>query len=157
MENFKLIPLGSSGKFAIVDEEDFAYLSLWKWHISSTGYAIRKKEGCPESGKKTRKVIFMHRVINQTPEKLDTDHINQNRLDNRKCNLRTATRSENNRNTPLHPNNTSGCSGVTWIETRKKWEAKVSVNGKGVFLGHHKEVDDAIKAVKEFRKSLKCN
>lgn len=154
MENFKLIPLGRSGKFAIVDEEDFAYLSLWTWYLSSVGYAIRTKAQPQENGKRSRKLILMHRVVNQTPEGFDTDHINRDKLDNRRSNLRTATRSENERNKNLHPNNISGCSGVTWNKSRKKWSVRFTVNRKTIFLGEYEKVEDAIKVRKDFDASI---
>lgn len=70
------IPL-TNGKVAIVDAEDFDYLNQWKW-CCNHGYAIRN--GKRVNGKRIM-MIRMHRLINQTPKGLDTDHINRNKLD----------------------------------------------------------------------------
>ena len=85
----KTIPL-TQGKVAIVDDEDYTWLMQWKWH-SSYGYAMRRERTW--SGK--QKGIFMHRVVNKTPLGLETDHINRNKLDNRKENLQSVTHQEN--------------------------------------------------------------
>lgn len=138
MENFKLIPLGKSGKFAIVDEEDYEWLMQWKWHLNGKGYAQRKQN---------KKAIPMHRVINKTPEGFDTDHINRNTIDNRKCNLRSVTRSQNNKNKGFYLNsakNKSGYIGVYFLEGRQKWGAK----GRRVQLGLFENKEEAIAARK---------
>lgn len=66
----------------------------------------------------------------------DIDHINGDRADNRWCNLREATRSQNNANARARATNTSGFKGVTWKKSHCKWLAQISVNGKHKHLGH---------------------
>ena len=87
----KQIPL-SSGKFALVDDEDYGFLSHWRWYFNQCGYAVRQYRipNCEQ-----RVLIQMHRLINSTPDGFDTDHINGDRLDNRRENLRTCTRAQN--------------------------------------------------------------
>jgi len=83
----------SQGKHALVDSEDFEYLSQWKWCAEKrrhTFYAVRSQW----IGGKTKKTS-MHRLLARTPRGMDTDHLNGNGLDNRKANLRSATRKEN--------------------------------------------------------------
>ena len=70
----------TKGKVAIVDNDDFEFLNIQKWYLSSHGYAV--------TGKSPHQ--YMHRIINKTPKNLLTDHINRNTLDNRKINLRNA-------------------------------------------------------------------
>ncbi|MMZ67947.1 hypothetical protein D1872_305870 [compost metagenome] len=97
------IPL-TQGKVAIIDDEDFEKVSAYKWCYSSTiGYAVSRKV---VNGK--RQPVLMHRLILDAPPGLVTDHINHDKLDNRKANLRLCTRHENNRNMPLRSNNKSG-------------------------------------------------
>jgi hypothetical protein len=79
-----LIPL-SHGKFAIVDPDDYPYLSTYHWHARrshSKWYAVRKVR----TGR-TSKVIFMHRQICQATCDQHVHHRNHNSLDNRRCNL----------------------------------------------------------------------
>ena len=65
----------------------------------------------------------------------DIDHVNRTRSDNRLCNLRVATRSQNLGNMGRRPVNTSGYKGVTWHKRAEKWLAQISVNRKNIYLG----------------------
>lgn len=143
----KLMPL-TQGKFAMVDDEDFDYLSQWKWGISK-GYATRKSYLGFIDGKHKRGFFSMHRVINKTLVGMDTDHINGDRLDNRKENLRSATRTENIFNRPKHKNSRSGYKGVNWRKDLKKWRAEIQFNGIRKTIGFFENIDDAVKAYDE--------
>jgi len=132
----KTIPL-TQGKFAIVDDEDFINLAMNIWHYDC-GYAARTTH---ENGKK--KTIRMHAVINKTPKGLHTDHINRNKLDNRKENLRTCSLSQNLRNRGKQSNNTSGYKGVCWHKRANKWVVFIEVNKKQLYLGLHENIIDA--------------
>lgn len=126
----KVIEL-TKGQAAIVDDEDFEYLAQYRWRFNN-GYAVRR-ESC--SGGKNGKTIQMHRVVNKTPEGFHTDHINGNKLDNRKSNLRTATNVQNSRNVGKHKNNTSGFKGVSFCPRDNKWIAMIRILGKKKNLG----------------------
>ncbi|MFM0554788.1 HNH endonuclease [Paraburkholderia sediminicola] len=82
------------------------------------------------------------------------DHINNNRLDNRWCNLRNATRAENMRNRPKLKSNTSGVTGVCWQRAMKKWCAYINLNRKRHELGHFDSLDEAASVVKAARERL---
>lgn len=74
------------------------------------------------------------------------DHINRNKLDNRMCNLRPATRAENCRNTHLYSNNTSGHRGVMkriLTTGRVRWVAAIRRNGKLKILGSFDTPEEA--------------
>ena len=118
----------TKGKVASVDDEDFDSLSIHKWYYHSEGYAARREKG-------TNKMIFMHRQILGTPKGFDTDHINCDGLDNRKCNLRLASRAQNLFNVKIGRGNKSGYKGVSWHKAAKKWEACIKANGKKLYLG----------------------
>lgn len=90
----KEIPL-TRGYVALVDDEDYNWLNQWKWCADGNGYATRSV-----GGKRTQKKLYMHRLVNKTPEGLQTDHINRNRCDNRKENLKAVTPKENQQNKP---------------------------------------------------------
>jgi len=79
----------------------------------------------------------------------EIDHINGDGTDNRLCNLRSATSSENSRNRRLHSNNASGTCGVYWYEPSRKWVARIMVDSKLLHLGYFEDIDDAIAARKE--------
>lgn len=71
------------------------------------------------------------------------DHIDMNPNNNRFCNLRLATSSENNRNRRPQSNNTSGVKGVHWSKTMQKWIARVKVNGREHFVGSFDSMEHA--------------
>lgn len=79
----------------------------------------------------------------------EIDHINGDGVDNRLCNLRRVTHSENGKNRRLHSNNISGYVGVHWNKASRKWRAQIQVDLKTIYLGYFKDIDDAIKARKE--------
>jgi hypothetical protein len=140
---FRTIPL-TRGKFAIVDPEDYSRLARFKWHThtgTSTFYAVRHKPGS------CKKLIWMHREILGIPPHLYVDHINHNGLDNRKANLRPATKSQNCRNKLLGRKNTSSkYRGVHWHSRFGKWQAAIKVNRRPIHLGYFKDEIDAAKA-----------
>lgn len=88
--------------------------------------------------------LYVHGYI---PEQ-DTDHMNQIRSDNRICNLRLATRSQNNQNRRLESRNTSGAKGVSWCKRRRKWLVQIMVDGKNKFVGYYVELTAAAAARK---------
>ncbi len=142
----KLIPL-TQGFSAMVDDEDYDSLSRHKWHVSTLSWS------CPyvRYAKRFigRKSIFMHREIIGALDGQETDHINRDGLDNRRRNLRIATRSQNGFNRGIQSNNTSGETGVTWHRNRKRWQAQMMVNQKMIYLGFFIDKEDAIKARRE--------
>jgi len=139
----------TKGKYAIVDDEDFEYLNQWKWNISWNGYATRSQHIRLGVGKYTSKGVWMHRIINNTPKNLITDHINMNKLDNRRCNLRDADKSLNGINRGKNKNNTSGCKGVSWDSWTNMWRAELMIKGNKVRMGRFSKLEDAIKVRKE--------
>ena len=125
----KIIPL-TKGAVARVDDADYTWLvQMGNWCLSNKGYAVHYTR---INGQ--RKVLYMHRLIMDAPPHLQVDHINRDRLDNRRANLRFATRSQNQANKGLQVNNTSRYKGVSW--NRGRWEARIRVhNGRRVNLG----------------------
>lgn len=136
----KSIPL-TQGKFALVDDEDFEKLNKHKWTFQARGYAYRRN---PDKEKSL--VLWMHRVIMNPECGMEVDHINGNKLDNRKENLRLATRSQNGHNMPLHKRNTSGFKGVTFWKRDNNWKSQITVDGKNLHIGYFEDPKDAAKA-----------
>ncbi len=141
-QNTKQIPL-TQGKFAIVDSEDFKRLNQWKWYFNA-GYALRGQRnfGCKGNCVK----IYMHRLIAETPEGMQTDHINGDRLDNRKCNLRAATISQNIMNQKPQIGCSSKFKGVFWNNRINKWQCQIKSNKKYKYIGVFDSEDNAAKA-----------
>lgn len=129
----KKIPL-TKGKYALVDDEDFEWLNQWKWTANYNGnwYAVRRIRN-----KGVQTTVYMHRLVLElnTKDKRIVDHIDHNTLDNRKCNLRVATKSENAANCRSHKRTTSKFKGVYWKKKDKKWCAAIRVQGESRHLG----------------------
>lgn len=128
----KQIPLSGkrgAGLFALVDDADYEELSRYKWHLDTGGYARRTVYTPPRVDEN------MHRQIMKAPAHLQIDHINHNKLDNRRENLRIATHDQNNQNRQPGPNESSRYKGVGWDKNRGLWHAKISVNRRTINLG----------------------
>jgi hypothetical protein len=142
---FRKIPL-SQGKYAIVDPDDYERLSKYKWYAlkcEQSFYAARNKY--LKYGKK--KNVLMHREIINAPDNLFVDHINQNGLDNRKANLRLATKVQNTWNRIKTRRKTSSkYKGVSYQKRDRIWKAKIIINGRNKYLGSFQNEIDAAKA-----------
>jgi hypothetical protein len=137
----KQIPLSGkygTGKFTLVDDAEYDYLMQWKWLCNKNGYAVRTAYiGWNEkTGYRDSRQIFMHREINKTPEKLLTDHVDGDKLNNQRHNLRTATPLNNVWNNPKMSKKTSSeYKGVSWHEARNNWRSRIRYDGKEISLG----------------------
>ena len=130
------------GKVALVDAADFDELSKYKWHArvqTYTGLFRAKRHGNPLE-------IDMARQIMNCPRGLEVDHINGDLLDNRKCNLRICTHSENMRNRKLQKNNMSGYRGVSMVFPSRKYTAQIYNKRKKIHLGTFDTAEDAARA-----------
>lgn len=105
-----------------------------------------------------KKLYYAHRlaVLYMTGNDPDDhiDHINGIRSDNRWCNLREATATENQRNTAISKNNSSGVVGVCWDKRKQKWLARIYANSKPQFIGYFTQLSDAASARKVAEHSL---
>lgn len=144
------IPL-TQGQFAIIDDSDFEWLNQWKWYASKTKkntfYAQRqlyRKEG--------NLIILMHRLIMNTPNGMETDHKNGDGLDNRRENLRVATRTQNQGNSTLRKDNKTGYKGVHWFKPTRKWRAQLIIKDKFSYVGYF---DDLLEASEAYNQAAK--
>ena len=125
-----------------IDIEDVELFKDKRVCKDSKDYAICKWDG------KQRKA---HRIIMGVVEdsSIEVDHINGDPSDNRKCNLRVCTHSENLKNQKLHEDNTSGYSGVNWDKNKRRWVAEIIVDGKRI-RKRFKTKEEAIAKRKEW-------
>jgi hypothetical protein len=141
---FRRIKL-TRGQYAIVDPEDFERLNQLEWHCTHRGYA---KRAVPDKSAKGRqRLVWMHRELCPVPEGMFVDHINRNRLDNRKANLRPATHRQNVWNRTL--NRKLGGTfyrGIRWDKSRKKWRVRLRVDGHLKSFGFYSDEVEAAKA-----------
>lgn len=129
------IPL-TKGKWAKVSCDDYESISSHKWYADNQGYAARKvwnKE------KKSPDKILMHWDVTGGKE---IDHSNGDKCDNRRDNLRAATRSQNGGNQKPR-GGTSKFKGVYWNKADKRWMSRVMLNYRGYHLGSFTDEEDA--------------
>lgn len=140
----KIITL-TQNKFAKVDDDDFEDLSRYKWCYGAHGYAFRSVY---IDGK--RKTVYMHRDVNKTPDGFFTDHINGDKLDNTKKNLRTCTSSQNQMNSRIRKKKSEYPRGVYYYsnpkQNKKPWKASLNINGKTKYLGTFETMELALQA-----------
>jgi len=129
---YKLVPT-TKGNFAKVDNEDFDRVKgiCWRQH---NGYAHNYTIGS------------MHRFIVNCPDELFVDHINHDRLDNRRSNLRLATHKQNTYNKKPMVGATSRFLGVCWDKSKNKWLAQIGFNNDNIYLGLFSVEEEAARA-----------
>lgn len=146
------IPLGGRGRtpraFALVDERDAAALMADRWYLDHSGYAMRT---VVIDGK--QRTVFMHRVLlGLVPgDGMQADHINRDRLDNRRANLRAVTPAENAQNFSSK-GGTSPYRNVAWHKGHRAWRVAVRVNGRQRFVGYFADELTAARAAEAFRR-----
>ena len=137
------VPLhGRGGVFkgyAQVDAEDLALVCDIAWSIDARGYVA----GRPKESSKT---VTLHRhIYGPVAGRNSIDHIDGDRLNNRRSNLRECSQAENTRNARIGLNNTSGYKGVS--ETAEgRWRARITVDGVEIRIGHFDTAEEAAEA-----------
>lgn len=149
----KTIELSQNQK-ALVDDEDFLYLSTNKWSaLYSKGtrsyYAVRSVK---VNNKWT--TIAMHRIIMNSEKGALVDHINHNTLDNRKENLRVCNALQNAQNRNINNSNKTGHKGVSFHKRDRVFYAYIKYNHKRKHLGSFKDVKEAALAYNKAAKEL---
>ena len=129
----------------LFDKEDYEKICNYCWYENDQGYVIaHNKNG-------QSKNIRIHRLIMGLKDfNFDNyiDHINHNKMDNRKINLRIVTNQQNCFNHKIALNNTSGTTGVYWSKLCNKWAAQIAYNQNVISLGTYDNIEDAIVARK---------
>lgn len=140
-ESIRLIPLGKSGKFAIVDAEDYPEVSRFNWKLNKAqGYVYRT---LGHSGRE-----YLHRfLMKPANSKQLVDHKSGDRLDNRRStNLRLCDKAGNARNCVKHIPKTSKFKGVFWSKRPRRWISTLMLNRKKIYVGSFSDEIDAARA-----------
>jgi hypothetical protein len=141
------VPL-TKGYTAVVDTADLHIVGEWQWSASvrctKAGEVMcvyaQRRVTLPD-GKS--KLVSLHREILNPGDGLDVDHIDCDGLNNRRSNLRVATRAQNTMNRRLLPTNTSGFRGVCFDKRKNRWTARIKLHGKVHWLGSFKSKEKA--------------
>jgi hypothetical protein len=129
------ISLGN-GTSALVDDDDYDRLRSYQWFLSGTGYAVGF---VPVNGR--FELVYMHRLILKAgPDQL-VDHVNGNKLDNRRCNLRLATPQQNSQHKRVSPLSNTHLKGVGWHKRRRKYHARIQFQGMRCHLGFFQDAE----------------
>jgi|SRR5215472_12210966 len=146
----------TQGKYALVDDDDYEWLSQWKWCArmqprSQKFYAFRNEY----LGDYRHTTVAMARaILGLTPgDGFIADHRNHNTLDNQRSNLRKATKGQNQHNRGKSGNNTSGYKGAFRIHNGT-YTAQICVNRKQHYLGTY---PTALEAHKAYCKAAKAH
>lgn len=142
----KRIPL-DKGKFTLVDDEDFVKLNRHNWFTMKSPRTYYVATVIPSKKTKSKQLTLkMHRFLMNFP-KSGIDHIDGDGLNNQRLNLRLATNAQNQWNSGLRIDNTSGHKGVCWNKNAKKWKAQIRCKSKyQILLGYFKTKEEAAKA-----------
>lgn len=135
--------------YSIVDAEDYELASRFRWRKSAGGYARAngKREG-------QWITVYLHRLILglEYGDKREADHINGDRLDNRRANLRIVTQAQNMQNRPAHAGGgSSRFRGVHWDNFHQKWRAVVRDGARNHHVGYFADEVQAARAAEAFR------
>ena len=126
---------GNKKAETIFDEIDVEIVSQYKWSINNnSGYVVAKIKG---------KNVRLHQLIMKSSSNDLIDHQDRDRTNNKRSNLRFATKAQNSWNSGLRRDNQSGIKGVSWCSRLNKWAANITVNNKHIFLGNYANIKDA--------------
>lgn len=139
----------AAGRVALVDDEDYELVMQYRWNVWEKGGSETRRKDGPYAQASIRigpgrtSTIRMHKLITGWSQ---TDHINGSGLDNRRNNLRPATKLQNLYNAEGRTNTSSCHKGVAWHKDTRKWQASIKVNGKQRYLGVFASEEDAAAA-----------
>lgn len=143
------LSLWNSDRPALIDD-DLSGLTRYRWRLNKKGYVIRYCE-ILVSGRVLRKMRLAHAVLEVPPDGMVIDHINRDKLDNRRCNLRLIPRDANAQNRSAHRNNITGLRGVMLRKDTGKFLAHARLNGRNIRLGYYETAEEAAEVARQYR------
>ena len=126
----------------LIDVKDMDSLGRHRWYARKSGNGFYAATNMPDGFKKQTS-ITMHRAIMDPADGMVVDHISEDTLDNRRCNLRAITKRDNNLNRKPNKGSTSKYSGVHWSRNEKCWKVQINIAGHGVYLGRFNDEKEA--------------
>ncbi len=151
----KEIPL-TQGKVAIVDAEDYALVSQFKWLAHRNARNWYCSRSVARGARHLQQTLSIHTLLMKPPRGFQVDHKNGDGLDNRRSNLRVVTTRQNSLNRKRQKNNTSGFKGVRLCVAKKgpRWEASIALAKKRYYLGLHDTAEGAARTYDQAAKRL---
>lgn len=142
---------GTVRAFALIDAADAPFVNQWRWCLGKRGYAVRGERNDGQ-----RRTPYLHREILGLGggDMRVVDHINRDKLDCRRANMRVITRAGNAQNLGSKPGSSSVARGVTWDPITRKWRAEIRVGGRRHRLGRFVTEADAAEAARSARAKL---
>lgn len=137
------------GAVAIIDEKDYEEVSKFKWCYDGR-YASR---GLYDRSTKKRSMQRLHTFLMNTPKGMNVDHINGNKLDNRRSNLRICSHNQNLWNYGKHRDNGTGYKGVILDKRYSRYQARIQVNKITYSSPWFDTPEEAHKAYKQLSKT----
>ncbi len=125
-----------NGDSFFIDTADFPLVSRYKWSRMKNGY-FKASLGSREKGH-----VLLHRLLMNPPDDMVVDHINGDKSNCKRSNLRICTQAENSRNASLNKNNICGYKGVYFDPRRKRWYSRIHM-GRTHSLGGFETAEDA--------------
>lgn len=135
----------TKGCVTLVDDEDGARVRAHPWFTVDLPYGFYAARTLSRSIGRPQQ--YLHRLLLGEPAG-QVDHIDGNGLDNRRANLRVATRQQNNWNTRSRPG-TSRFKGVSWEPRRSRWRVQIVADGRSRHVGTFRSEDEAASAYDE--------
>lgn len=137
------------GTEIIVDDQDYNLFKFMPWNINANGYARTYVSIRCKNGKYSSYCVVLHKLLFKSDNKMVVDHINHNKLDNRRSNLRLVSRAINALNTKANLND-----GVGVKKRFKKWNVHLTINDRFTHLGSFNSQEEAIAYRKQYINNL---
>lgn len=131
-----------------IDAEDATMFMSRTWSRHRLGYAVTSESRtiARAGGRRSPRVLLLHRVLMNAPVGVEVDHVNGDVLDNRRCNLRLCTRAQNARNVSPHVGSASLYKGVSRYRGALPWRARIWCDGKEHTVGYFGSEQEAARA-----------
>jgi hypothetical protein len=135
MSGRTLLPLGINAKdgYATISAQD-KWVDSYNWYLGKNGYPATRLSG---------KLMTLHRLLLAPPIGIGIDHVDRDKLNNTRENLRLCTQQQNSWNSSIKSTNTSGYKGVSYNKRLRKFESYIVYSGKRKVLGNFNSAEEA--------------